>query len=251
MAAGAEAASRSMVSIESRRQPRMPMPASPTPADLFGQYARSGHLAFLDIDCLSVSLAKLDGGAVHIGLPLYLDGELHESPETLRSHCASLFTIWAAVREPCLIDLGRCECIGRRIVRREAKDGRRFAVHAHGMVDDQALFVLASSTRRWKDDVAAKRAIAQLAERAHALFLPAFDSTRIASSDVVADVDSFQFTARENAILRLLAEGLSNKQIARQLGTSPNTVRNQIHAVFRKTGVSNRTELALRINAQA
>ncbi|MBX3713363.1 MAG: response regulator transcription factor [Lysobacter sp.] len=120
------------------------------------------------------------------------------------------------------------------------------------MVDDQALFVLASSTRRWKDDVAAKRAIAQLAERAHALFLPAIDSPPAASSDIVADVDSFQFTARETAILRLLAEGLSNKQIARQLGTSPNTVRNQIHAVFRKTGVSNRTELALlRFNAQA
>jgi DNA-binding NarL/FixJ family response regulator len=46
-----------------------------------------------------------------------------------------------------------------------------------------------------------------------------------------------------------LAVGMSNKQIARELGSSPNTVRNQIYAVFRKAGVSNRTELALRVAA--
>ncbi len=42
---------------------------------------------------------------------------------------------------------------------------------------------------------------------------------------------------------------MTNKQIARELGSSPNTVRNQIYAVFRKAGVSNRTELALRVAA--
>ena len=62
-------------------------------------------------------------------------------------------------------------------------------------------------------------------------------------------LDWYVFTQREVDILRLLAQGMSNKQIARELGSSPNTVRNQVHAVFRKAGAVNRTELALRATA--
>jgi DNA-binding CsgD family transcriptional regulator len=37
--------------------------------------------------------------------------------------------------------------------------------------------------------------------------------------------------------------GLTNREIALACGTSPNTVRNQLAALFRKAEVSTRTEL--------
>nr|WP_217343684.1 helix-turn-helix transcriptional regulator [Noviherbaspirillum sp. L7-7A]MBV0877753.1 helix-turn-helix transcriptional regulator [Noviherbaspirillum sp. L7-7A] len=42
---------------------------------------------------------------------------------------------------------------------------------------------------------------------------------------------------------RLAAEGLSYKEIARQLDISPATIRNQLHSAYRKLGVSNKTAL--------
>jgi len=49
---------------------------------------------------------------------------------------------------------------------------------------------------------------------------------------------------REREVARLAGRGLETKEIAALLGTRPATVRNQLHAIFRKLDVSNRTELA-------
>ena len=51
------------------------------------------------------------------------------------------------------------------------------------------------------------------------------------------------FTAREAEIARLVADGATNKAIARRLGLSPETVKNHLRAVFAKAGVANRTAL--------
>ena len=58
-------------------------------------------------------------------------------------------------------------------------------------------------------------------------------------------------TGREREISRLLAKGLSHKDVARQLGIAPSTVRNQIRSVYQKTGISSRAELATLIHAPA
>ncbi|MFB9990923.1 LuxR C-terminal-related transcriptional regulator [Deinococcus oregonensis] len=50
----------------------------------------------------------------------------------------------------------------------------------------------------------------------------------------------FALTPRETQVLGLLAQGLSNKQIAAQLGSGVYTVNDQVKAVFSKLGVSNR-----------
>lgn len=47
---------------------------------------------------------------------------------------------------------------------------------------------------------------------------------------------------REEEVLSLVAEGLSNKQIARQLHISSNTVKYHLQNIFSRLGVSNRTE---------
>lgn len=52
-------------------------------------------------------------------------------------------------------------------------------------------------------------------------------------------------TKQENRIVRLVAEGLTNRDIARQLSLSENTVRNYMFRIFDKLGTSNRVELAL------
>jgi len=54
-------------------------------------------------------------------------------------------------------------------------------------------------------------------------------------------------TPREREVARLVAAGLCNKDIAKVLNLSPNTVKNVLLRIFPKVGVTNRTELALRI----
>lgn len=50
---------------------------------------------------------------------------------------------------------------------------------------------------------------------------------------------------REREVLRLLARGLSNKDIAAQLFLSQGTVRNHVSVIFEKLGVADRTQAAL------
>jgi DNA-binding NarL/FixJ family response regulator len=49
-------------------------------------------------------------------------------------------------------------------------------------------------------------------------------------------------TAREQEVLRLLAHGLSNPEIAKELHLAPGTVRNYVSEIFAKLGVSDRTQ---------
>ena len=52
-------------------------------------------------------------------------------------------------------------------------------------------------------------------------------------------------TPLERDVARLVTRGLSNKEIAQMLETSPGTVRFQVHCVLKKLGVSKRSELLL------
>lgn len=53
---------------------------------------------------------------------------------------------------------------------------------------------------------------------------------------------SLGISARECEVLGLLAEGCSNKVIARRLAISPNTVKTHVAHLFEKLEASNRTE---------
>jgi DNA-binding NarL/FixJ family response regulator len=57
-------------------------------------------------------------------------------------------------------------------------------------------------------------------------------------------------TGREEQVLRLVAEGLSNRQIAERLGLRPQTVKNHVRRVFEKLDVHSRLELIGALRAQ-
>jgi DNA-binding CsgD family transcriptional regulator/tetratricopeptide (TPR) repeat protein len=54
-----------------------------------------------------------------------------------------------------------------------------------------------------------------------------------------------ELTPQERNVARLVARGLSNRQIAEQLFLSPNTIETHLRHIFQKTGVTSRTQLAL------
>ncbi len=68
---------------------------------------------------------------------------------------------------------------------------------------------------------------------------------------MAAPVDSLgvkiaqRMTPRELQIVALICEGLKNKQIASQLGTKEQVVKNYLRTIYAKAGVSDRLELAL------
>jgi len=57
--------------------------------------------------------------------------------------------------------------------------------------------------------------------------------------------NDFSLTQRENDILELLAEGRANRDIAQSLYLSEKTVKAHLAAIFRKLGVTNRTQAAM------
>lgn len=50
---------------------------------------------------------------------------------------------------------------------------------------------------------------------------------------------------RERAVLALVADGLSNAEIADELGIAPNTVRNHLRSILDKLGLQNRVQVAV------
>jgi DNA-binding NarL/FixJ family response regulator len=58
-------------------------------------------------------------------------------------------------------------------------------------------------------------------------------------------------TRREKEVVESLAEGLTNREIARQMAISQHTVKNYIFKIFDKLGVSNRVELVRRVLSES
>jgi DNA-binding CsgD family transcriptional regulator len=61
-----------------------------------------------------------------------------------------------------------------------------------------------------------------------------------------AAIASLGISAREFEVLALIAAGQSNKEIARRLDISPNTVKTHVARVYEKMGTSRRTQAILK-----
>lgn len=58
-------------------------------------------------------------------------------------------------------------------------------------------------------------------------------------------------TPREQEVAHCLAKGKTHKTVARELGVSPSTIRNQTQSIYRKTGVDNRAGLTKLISKRS
>jgi DNA-binding NarL/FixJ family response regulator len=75
---------------------------------------------------------------------------------------------------------------------------------------------------------------------------PSGNPSRTPGSETHADAfvnESFSLTTREQDVLDLLTDGLSNAQIGDRLHLSPRTVEKYVSSLLRKTDTSNRAEL--------
>lgn len=71
-----------------------------------------------------------------------------------------------------------------------------------------------------------------------------FETIQVASED--APEETFRaLSAREMEILKLITRGLSNKEIAKALGISRQTVKNHMTSILRKLAVNDRTQAAV------
>lgn len=69
---------------------------------------------------------------------------------------------------------------------------------------------------------------------------------RIKSSESAGpEATGNKLTSRQTRVLKLLAQGLSNKRIACELDISEITVKAHVSLIFKKLGVSNRTQAAI------
>ncbi|MGY8661342.1 response regulator transcription factor [Bradyrhizobium sp. UFLA05-109] len=76
--------------------------------------------------------------------------------------------------------------------------------------------------------------------------LPATPSESIVSHEQSTNSESAltALTDRERQIMRLVSEGLSNKEIGRRLNIADGTIKVHLHNIFQKLEISNRTVLA-------
>lgn len=69
--------------------------------------------------------------------------------------------------------------------------------------------------------------------------------TRVPSLRVLSATGTHLLTDREEQVVALVADGLSNREVARELNLSEHTIKKYLFRIFDKLGVSTRVELAL------
>ena len=89
-------------------------------------------------------------------------------------------------------------------------------------------------------------AAVRAAARGHVPIDPRVAAALLPSSgDPVRDGAAVGLSPRETEVLRLVSQGLANKQVARALGITERTVKAHLGRVFREIGVLDRTSAAL------
>ncbi|MBN8689320.1 MAG: response regulator transcription factor [Armatimonadetes bacterium] len=72
------------------------------------------------------------------------------------------------------------------------------------------------------------------------------DFRRIKEDDETDDTELYVLSDRESEILDLIAKGLRNKEIARDLGIAEKTVKNHVSNILKALQVNSRTEAAMK-----
>jgi DNA-binding NarL/FixJ family response regulator len=108
----------------------------------------------------------------------------------------------------------------------------------------ETLELLVSQARAYEralppDSYPARAAVATLGELARQALNEARDIATLVAPPTPAP---HPFSPREYEVLTLVAQGLTNREIAYRLGISDRTVQFHVNAIFNKTGAQSRTE---------
>jgi DNA-binding NarL/FixJ family response regulator len=108
----------------------------------------------------------------------------------------------------------------------------------------ETLELLVSQARAYEralppDSYPARAAVATLGELARQALNEARDIAALVAPPAPT---SHPFSPREYEVLTLVAQGLTNREIAYRLGISDRTVQFHVNAIFNKTGAQSRTE---------
>src|ERR1051326_6228645 len=110
---------------------------------------------------------------------------------------------------------------------------------------DPAIFNLMRSARTGILQSSASSDQIMQAIKSVACGLTVFDSVLVPNPGD-DDASTEPLTMREGEVLRLLADGLANKEIALKLGISEHTIKFHIRSIMAKLGVASRTEAVTR-----
>ena len=88
------------------------------------------------------------------------------------------------------------------------------------------------------------QSLRQIAEGQRLLPLPPSERVMSREQSAAAENALATLTDRERQIMRLVSEGLSNKEIGRRLNIADGTIKVHLHHMFQKLEISNRTVLA-------
>lgn len=69
--------------------------------------------------------------------------------------------------------------------------------------------------------------------------------TKLVKIEEKFDINDYQINGKEMEIIRLIAQGKSNKEISEQLFLSEGTVKNYLSIILEKLNLKNRTQLAI------
>jgi DNA-binding NarL/FixJ family response regulator len=164
---------------------------------------------------------------------------------------AAVETVAAAHPQVALMDLNMPNCDGVEATRRIRADhpGTQVVVLTTYSDDESILGALQAGALGYltKDATRAEIGRAVLAAAAGQAVLDPAVQQRLLSAAIRApaaqpDYDPDELTPRESDVLRLIAAGKSNREIARALYVSEATVKTHVNRIFAKTGSRDRTQ---------
>jgi DNA-binding NarL/FixJ family response regulator len=164
---------------------------------------------------------------------------------------AAVETVVATQPQVALMDLNMPRCDGVEATRRIRADhpGTQVVVLTTYSDDESIIGALQAGALGYltKDATRAEIGRAVLAAAAGQAVLDPAVQQRLLSAAVRApaaqpDHDPDELTPRESDVLRLIAQGKSNREIARALYVSEATVKTHVNRIFAKTGSRDRTQ---------
>jgi two-component system nitrate/nitrite response regulator NarL len=150
-----------------------------------------------------------------------------------------------AILDIAMPDISRQEILGIA----HAKNLATRLVFFTAFVKDRHLMMLAAAgacdvISKDADPRELVQALRQIAERPRMLALSSSNEAAYRAQSAMADKTLLTLTERERQIMRLVSEGLSNKEIGRRLSITDGTIKVHLHHVFQKLEINNRTVLA-------